>query len=275
MSMLVDGQPGTRISARDRGLAYGDGVFRTTRCEGGRLLSWGRHYAKLQADCAALGIACPDEATLLHDVVILAPRDHAVKITVTRGESARGYATDPSLAATRIVQLAPLPQYDESLFERGASVHVCDWPLGLQPRLAGVKHLNRLDQVMARREWDDASIFDGLMLNLRGEVVEGVISNLFMLNGTALTTHPLHDCGVAGVTRAAVLDLAAQLGWRVELRPFTMHELLCADAVCLTNSLAGVVPVGCIGPAIWYDMQAIKRLRAEWKILAESESAAC
>jgi 4-amino-4-deoxychorismate lyase len=198
-----------------------------------------------------------------------------VKIIVTRGEAVRGYAIDPAAAVTRIVQLAPLPRYDDALFEHGASLQVCGWPLSLQPRLAGIKHLNRLDQVMARREWHEASIFDGLMLNTRGEVVEGVICNLFMLDGEALLTHPLDDCGVAGVTRAAVLDLAALLGWRVVLRPFTMAELLCADGVFLTNSLAGVVPVGRIGTTVWQNLRPIERLRVEWKILAESESAGC
>jgi len=275
MSTLVNGQACEAVSARDRGLAYGDGVFRTIRCEGSRLLSWVRHYAKLQADCAALGIACPTEVVLLRDIGELAPQDHVVKITVTRGEAARGYAVDAMASPTRIVQLAPLPHYDATLFEQGAALHVCDWPLALQPRLAGVKHLNRLDQVMARREWSDASIFDGLMLNARGEVVEGVICNLFMLNGLALTTHPLDDCGVAGVTRAAVLDLAALLGWCVALRPFTMAELLRADGNFLTNSLAGVVPVGRIGATTWPNLPLVDSLRTQWKKLAESESVAC
>jgi 4-amino-4-deoxychorismate lyase len=269
---VVNGELDGVLAVGDRGLAYGDGVFRTLRCQGGRVAFWGRHYAKLAADCAALGIACPDEATLLTDLSALAPRDATVKITITRGLAQRGYACDPTAPVTRIVQVSPLPAYADTLYTQGASVRLCAWPLAIQPGLAGIKHLNRLDQVMARREWQDPAIFDGLMCNTRGELVEGVISNMLLLRDGVVQTHPLADCGVAGVTREVALALAADLGWGVSLNPPTVVELRAADAVFLSNSLAGIVPVRCFEDRYWTDLVPAQRLAAAWHALAERES---
>ncbi|QNM97838.1 aminodeoxychorismate lyase [Chitinimonas koreensis] len=275
MRILVNGSEAGLVDARDRGLAYGDGVFRTLRCEAGRLLAWPRHYARLAADCAALGIACPAEADLLADLAALAPHDAAVKLTVTRGVGARGYACAAEVPATRIVQAGPLPAYPAGLREHGVAVRLCDWPLAIQPGLAGLKHLNRLDQVMARREWDDPALFDGLMANARGELVEGVMTNLYLLAGGTLLTHPLADCGVAGVTRELVLECAAALGIAVELRAFTAEALATADAVLLSNSLAGVLPVARCGARAWHDFAFARRLHDAVALLARQESRPC
>lgn len=272
---LIDGRPDAMVAPQDRGLAYGDGVFRTLRCEAGRLWFWPRHYAKLAADCAALGIACPAESVLLADIAKLAPRDAVVKITITRGLAQRGYACDPAAPVTRIVQASPLPAYADTLFTGGTTVRLCDWPLSIQPGLAGIKHLNRLDQVMARREWADPAIFDGLMRNARGEVVEGVISNLFAIQGDTLRTHPLADCGVAGVAREAVLGLAPRLGWRIELSPLALADIEVADEVFLCNSLAGIVPVGRLGGRAWTAFPHTHRLSAAWRALAQEEAIVC
>lgn len=271
---LINGQAAAVVSVRDRGLAYGDGVFRTLKCEAGRLLAWRAHYAKLQADCAALALVCPAETDWLADLARLAPHNAAIKLMVTRGESARGYAADPNASVTRISQLSPLPVYAGDLYIAGATIRLCDWRLSTHARLAGIKHLNRLDQVMARREWHDAGIFDGIMLNERNEVVEGVMSNLFVLHGNRLLTHPLTDCGVAGVMRSLVLNLAEALGMRAELRAFGVDELRQADALMLCNSLAGIVPVARLGDWTWQDFGAAQALSAALKnnVLVESKS---
>ncbi|WP_374350904.1 aminodeoxychorismate lyase [Chitinimonas sp.] len=264
MNSLVNGRPAGQISVSDRGLAYGDGVFRTIRCEAGRLLLWPRHYAKLAADCAALGITCPAEALLLADIAHLDAVDGVIKIIVSRGESQRGYACVTGAPVTRIVQLSALPAYSESLYSDGAVVRLCDWPLSIQPGLAGIKHLNRLDQVMARREWTDTAIFDGLMCNGRGELVEGVISNLFLLQDGCLHTHPLHDCGVAGVARQLLLELAPGQGLNVQRRALHLDDLQSADAVLLSNSLAGIVPVSRLGDMHWPLTPQLTALRLQW-----------
>ncbi|QDQ27891.1 aminodeoxychorismate lyase [Chitinimonas arctica] len=272
--ILVDGIAPATVSPRDRGLAYGDGVFRTLRCQEGRLLAWPRHYRKLQADCAVLGLDCPSEARWLADIAQLAPTTAAIKLTVTRGVGARGYACDPAAPVTRLVQAGPLPDYS-AVQRQGARVRLCDWLLGSQPGLAGVKHLNRLDQVMARREWQDPTIFDGLMRNGRDELVEGVISNVFLLRGDCLLTHPLTDCGVAGVLRELVLEVAAAQGLQVLLQAFDLTALTHADALLLSNSLAGVLPVAQCGSMSWHDFRIAERLNLAISRIAFEESLPC
>jgi 4-amino-4-deoxychorismate lyase len=275
MAAMVNGELCNTVSAHDRGLAFGDGVFRTLRCQEGRLWAWRRHYAKLEADCAALGLECPAETLLLEDIAKLAPHDAAIKLIVTRGESARGYACMGGAPVTRIVLASPLPIYDAALFSQGATLRLCDWPLTIQPRLAGIKHLNRLDQVMARREWNDSAIFDGLMRNLRNEWVEGVISNLFLLNGEQLITHPLADCGVAGVARSMVLDLCAENRLQLTLMAPSLDQIVGADEVFLSNSLAGIVPVGLIAERKWAGFSKTLALREQWINMGLTESVKC
>ncbi|GAB3248179.1 aminotransferase class IV [Chitinimonas naiadis] len=273
--VLVNGLGLDTVSVTDRGLAYGDGVFRTLKAVDGRLLAWPRHYAKLAADCSVLGLSCPAEAAWLNDIARLGAADAVIKLTVTRGPGRRGYACDPAAPVTRIVQSGPLPAYGDTLRAQGVAVRLCDSLLGIQPALAGVKHLNRLEQVLARREWDDPALFDGLMFNSRDEVVEGVMSNLFIVEGQRLLTHPLTDCGVAGVMRSLLLEVAEQAGLRQELTSFGRERLLAADAVLLSNSLAGVVPVATLGARRWQDFSLARQLHAAIDSISRKESHPC
>ncbi|GAA5784325.1 aminodeoxychorismate lyase [Chitiniphilus shinanonensis] len=236
----VNGQPADEIGLNDRGFQFGDGVFRTLRCEGGGLRLWARQYAKLARDCAALGIVAPDEATLLDDIAALEPNDAAVKIVVTRGDSPRGYGVPADCAPNRVVQVAPLPPRPPA---EGVRVRWCEMRAGWQPRLAGIKHLNRLENVLARAEWQDAALFEGLLLDRDGHVLEGTMSNVLALSGRVLFTPRLDGGGVAGVMREAMLDLAPQLGIAVRETPMTPAALLAADRLWLCNSLIGLVAV--------------------------------
>lgn len=238
---LINGRREGGLTPYDRGFAYGDGVFRTLPVYGGRAHCWQRHYRRLQSDCNVLGIVCPAEEVLHDDILrLLEPGEDAViKITVTRGESARGYAVPPLAQPTRVVSKAPLPFYPESNFSEGVALHLCEMRLARQPRLAGVKHLNRLENVLARMEWVDAQLADGLMLDEGGEVIEGTMSNLFVRQGNVLVTPDLSRCGVAGVTRERILELAPQLGYSVETRHLRLPELMDADEVIICNSLYG------------------------------------
>ena len=154
--MLVNGQLVATVNALDRGLAYGDGVFRTLRTQAGQPLWWPDQFAKLAADCAALALACPDETLLRNEVCQVAEADEGIaKIILTRGVGTRGYAQSSDQMGTRLVLSAPLPAYACSDAPAGIVARWCTLKLARQPRLAGVKHLNRLENVLARAEWDD------------------------------------------------------------------------------------------------------------------------
>ncbi|TJZ78910.1 aminodeoxychorismate lyase [Chitiniphilus eburneus] len=237
---LVNGVPADSITLLDRGYQFGDGVFCTLRCESGGLRFWSRQYARLVHDCTALGIAAPDEATLLADIATLEPNDAVIKIIVTRGDSERGYAAPEHCAPNRMVQAAPLPQRPPM---DGVRVRWCETRASWQPRLAGIKHLNRLENVLARAEWHDPAIFEGLLLDRDGHVVEGVMSNLLALSGRVLFTPRLDSGGVAGVMREVMMEAAPQMGMAVRETLLTPAALMAADRLWLCNSVIGLVPV--------------------------------
>ena len=262
---LIDGESGHGIPADDRGLAYGDGVFRTLRLRGGRPLLWSRHYAKLSADCRALSIEPPGESSLRADLDRVAAMhpDCALRITVTRGSGGRGYQLPVLARARRVVAAAPLPQYPASWWQQGVTIRHCEIRLALQPRLAGIKHLNRLENVLARAEWDDGQIAEGLLSDTRGLVIEGCRSNLFILEQGRLWTPELDECGVSGVTREAVLECDAGHGLGCGAARIDRDRLEAADAVLLVNSLIGVWPVARLGVRQWHDFAAARHLQ-EW-----------
>ena len=252
--ILIDGLIGSAIPADDRGFAYGDGVFRTLVMRNGRPEFWARHCARLAADCAALAITPPSSEALLADLHAVAVQmpDCAVRITVTRGSGGRGYAAEPMPRARRVVAAGPLPVYPESCRTNGVRVRYCDLRLAAQPRLAGVKHLNRLENVLARAEWNDPAIAEGLLQDAEGHVIEGTRSNLFIVEGDVLATPDLSRCGVAGVTRDLVMEAAQRHGMSCQIQTVDRRRLAAADEVFLVNSLIGVWPVAALEDRTWH-----------------------
>jgi 4-amino-4-deoxychorismate lyase len=261
---LVNGRRDASVTPFDRGLAYGDGVFRTLPIHAGQPHCWERHYRRLEADCNALGIVCPSAELLREDVskLILDEEDAVIKIIVTRGESERGYAVPPLAQPTRIVSKTAAPHYPDIFFDEGVTLHLCEIRLARQPRLAGIKHLNRLENVLARREWIDPKIADGLMLDEGGEVIECCMSNLFVRCGDALLTPDLSRCGVAGVTRERILEIAPDLGYDTRVCHLRLADLMEADEVVICNSLFGAWQVRNLTGHTWPLGALAARLRA-------------
>ncbi len=250
--ILVDGRADDRVDARDRGLAYGDGVFRTLRSRARQPLWWADHVAKLAADCAALGLDCPDAALLHHEAcAVAAPGEGVVKILVTRGGGARGYAPPAESRVTRVVLSAPLPAHAAVDAPQDVAARWCGLRLAAQPRLAGIKHLNRLENVLARAEWDDPQIIEGILCDQDGMLVGGVMSNLFWLRDGELFTPELRRCGVAGVARARLLRVAARRGLRSHVGRWPPAAILAADEVMICNSVLGLRRVARIDDTVW------------------------
>lgn len=251
--MLVNGVLIDSIDANDRGLLYGDGVFRTLRLAGGKFLHWSHHYRKLQQDCAALLLPCPDQRMLRDELDYLAAgqTDAVVKIIVTRGTGARGFAPPDQAHPTRILSLSPLPVYPEHFRSEGIQLRLCEMRLSHQPRLAGIKHLNRLENVLAAAEWDDTGIPEGLLCDVDGNVIEGTRSNLFIVVEGALLTPDLSRCGVAGVQRGRVIEWAYRDGVACEVCQLTLEQVMAADEVFLVNSVIGLWPVQQLGERSW------------------------
>jgi len=241
---LINGQAVASVDARDRGLQYGDGVFETIAVYRGTPLLWERHLARLARGAERLSIRVPSEDLLRAEASALCAEGvrSVLKIIVTRGAGGRGYAAHGVGEATRILSLAPWPDYPQEFARDGVSLCVCDTVLGRNPALAGIKHLNRLEQVLARAEWR-TEYADGVMCDGAGNVVEGTMSNIFLVVDGVLRTPEIAACGVEGVMRAVVLDAAKQLNIRVQVDRVTIDELRNAEEIFLTNSLIGVWPV--------------------------------
>lgn len=252
-TILVDGRAETQLPVLDRGLMYGDGVFRTIRVERGRCLWWPDHLAKLAADAARLGISSPDPELWQADLVrILEGRGDAVlKLILTRGVGARGYQAPALAQPTRIMIAAPLPAYPEAAFSEGARMRTCTLRLSSQPCLAGIKHMNRLENVLARAEWNDPEIHEGLLLDAEGRVISGVSSNVFIYHAGELLTPALDHCGIAGVARGRVIAAAPRHGLRVRETELRLAEVQDAEAMFLTNSLIGVWRVARLDDRVW------------------------
>lgn len=241
---LVDGAAAAAVPADDRGLAYGDGVFETLAVVDGEPALWEAHLARLAAGCERLGIPPPAAADLATDVTRLEPRGNGVlRLTVTRGSGGRGYAPPARPAPRRIARLLPLPGRPAHWWREGVAVRTCALRLTAQPRLAGIKHLNRLEQVLARQEWRDPGIAEGLMLAENGELIEATACNVLMRDGDRVLTPPTDRCGVAGVMRDHLLQRLAGLGFRTATATLRREALSGSVELMLCNSLIGVWPV--------------------------------
>ncbi|HEX8591936.1 MAG TPA: aminodeoxychorismate lyase [Pseudomonas sp.] len=248
MLSWVDGCPADVLSIKDRGLAYGDGLFETIAVKHGRPSLLERHLQRLAGGCARLGIAA-DLQQIQSELLAFAAQlgDGVMKLIVTRGDSQRGYAAAANSQPRRILQGGPVPLYPNTYAEQGVQLFACQARLAEQPLLAGLKHLNRLEQVVARSEWQDTEHAEGLMLDTSGRIIEGVYSNLFLVSGGVLLTADLTRCGVAGVMRAELLDQAPRLGIGVKVCDLQTADLQHADEVFVCNSVYGIWPVrGCM-----------------------------
>lgn len=248
MTMLINGQPGAQVSALDRGLAYGDGIYRTIEIRAGQPRLWAWQYRRLVADASRLKLPVPDEALLLDEIGQLAAgvAQGVAKIVLTRGVGARGYAIPADCQATRIVSVTAWAGYPPERARDGVAVRWCDTRLACQPLLAGIKHLNRLENVLVRSEWQDPAIHEGLMLDTRGLLVEATMSNVYLVQGQRILTPRLDQNGVQGMLRDWLFAHAAQLGYPLTEAEILPAQLQAADAVFLSNSLIGLWPVASI-----------------------------
>lgn len=250
---LVNGQPSNTLEVSDRGLAYGDGVFETIALSQGQVQLWQGHQQRLITGLLTLGIVADRVSAqnlvdaIANDIqtayVLYGRPKGVIKITVTRGSGGRGYAPPIESIPTRIVSILPWPLGRSHLSGDGVRVQICQHRWSNNTALAGVKHLNRLDQVMARSEWSDSNIHEGIMLDQNGLVISGVMSNLFIQMDGVLITPKLDQCGINGTMAQVVRTIAEQCNIDVVQQQVTLELLLKADAAFMTNSLNGMWPI--------------------------------
>ena len=271
---LLNGERRHCIDASDRGLQYGDGVFETLEILHGKPLFFEQHYRRLSLGCQILLIPCP-EFELLHAEAMEIARDHqraVLKLIVTRGVGGRGYRQPPVISPTRLFSVHPYPNYPLAWSREGVSLRICQKRLSINPDLSGIKHLNRLEQVLARAEWTDDGIQEGLMLDAEHQVVEGTMSNVFVVKQGELLTPLLDRCGIAGIVRGLILDAAESLLLSVRETRLTLADLQTADELFLSNSIIGIWPVNCFEQRHWAVGPVTQRLQAWYEESRELES---
>ncbi|WP_345777475.1 aminodeoxychorismate lyase [Luteibacter sp. dw_328] len=263
MRMSVDFIETDRLGAADRGLMYGDGLFETLRVVDRAVPLWPRHVERLRASATRLGLPAPDTDAMLAGVQHLAHglEDAVARITFTAGVGERGYARPRQAKPTIVISVGPLSLATD-VYRDGIALRQCDTRLGDQPLLAGMKHLNRLEQVLARSEWENTCWQEGLMADQEGRVVCATAANLFAVIGGRLVTPPVDRCGVAGVARAEVLASGD-----VDIGHVSPQQVVEADEVFLTSAVRGILPVRAFAGRTWQPGPVTRHWQAHWRAI--------
>lgn len=248
---LLNGQSTGSIDILDRGLHYGDGLFETLAVIDQQPLCWDKHLQRLLSGCARLKIDFDDVDILKSEVSSLCENtgNHSeravLKITITSGTGGRGYKRgNAGVKPTRLLAMHPWPDYPDNYSTEGVQAHLCYTRLGHIPELAGIKHLNRLEQVLARNEWENTDVMEGLMLDIDAYVIAGTMSNLFAIYpDKKLLTPDLSLCGIEGIVRQSILDHSSEFGYKSEICKLSLEDIYSASEVFFCNSIAGIMPV--------------------------------
>ena len=245
INCLVNGELSKFISTSNRGLNYADGVFETLVVKNSRPRRWQAHMDRLGLGCERLGLVMPPQALLLREVQTISTglTEAVVKIVLTRDGMGRGYTPPSDGTCTRIVSVHPYPEGIAEIAHEGVKAQVCDLRLALQPALGGIKHTNRLEQVLAAAQIRDSNAVEGILLDREDHVISAIAGNIFLVYGERLLTPRLDRCGVRGVVRAQIL---ADFSHRSEQRRIHSDMLWEADEVFICNTIRGIVPLTAI-----------------------------
>lgn len=258
--IIINDAAQPQIAAGCRALQYGDGVFTTIAVKNGQPQLWSLHLARLQLAITRLAIPAPDWQAITHAVYQQAAayvEPAVLKLLLSRGVGGRGYA--PVNCGEPLVYLyhAAMPDYRQWQ-QHGLTVGVAQLQLSIQPALAGLKHTNRLEQVLLKQELAQTKFDDLLVMDLQGHVTEATAANMFYQLDGNWYTPPLHLTGVAGVMRQHILQRLPQIAERI----LPLAELASVQAVFLTNALLGIAPVRQLNNRV-LPINAVQQLRQE------------
>ena len=263
-----DELPCSTIPVDDRAVHYGDGLFETVAIRDGEPRLWEYHVERLQTSAARLGLEAPDESRLRSGLVSALGRAQAdrtrcvAKILMTSGQGPRGYRRPDGGQMTILTGISDAHTTPDACYRDGVNLRLCNTRLAVQPQLAGMKTLNRLEQVLARNEWNDDSIFEGLTLDTDGRLICGTMSNVFLITGQGLVTPAMTRCGVSGVMRRHVLTLLDKAGIECSVRDVGVEELWSSADIFISNSQYGVLAAKRCSERTWRPGEMFHRIAA-------------
>jgi len=245
--MLINGIQSQHIDAMDRGLAYGDGLFSTIKVQYGEMQLWDYHLQRLQLGASKLFFPEIDWQQLSDEVktvakTLLDTKQSVLKVIITRGSGGRGYSTKGCESPLRIISTGTFPDFYEQWQKQGIDLVLCDSTLSSNSMLAGLKTLNRLEQVLIKKELESKGAVEGIVCDSNGFVIEACTANLFILLHGVWQTPNLEQSGVAGVQRRNIIERAKQANIEIKVTNIHIEQLLDAKAICLSNALMGIVP---------------------------------
>ena len=254
---LINGEFKDSISVYDRGLAYGDGFFETMLWDSLEEKNetnvgvefWLRHLRRIKDGCQLMQINLPfDEEIIRQRNLILKAslkekKSGLLKMLVTRGVGGRGYKFERNMIPTIIFLSLPKPKVKKEYFKQGVVVKICKTQLSKNTNLFGYKHLNRLDSVLARSEWEDKNIFEGIFVDSKRNILEGTMTNIFFVHEKTLITPPIIDSGINGVMRQVIIDKAKFFFDKLVIQKINLRDVEKFDQMFLTNSVLKVIPV--------------------------------
>jgi 4-amino-4-deoxychorismate lyase len=243
--VLINGISSGYVSVSDRGLHYGDGVFETIACIGDHPVFIQQHLDRMESGARKLNIHFPDRQLFLDDINCLLRGSNSnsiIKLILTRGRGKRGYRYETTQIPTRIGMLSAWPDYVAHWREQGIATRFCQTQVSTNPQLAGIKSLNRLDSVLASSELGQA-FNEGFLSDIDGNVIEGTMSNIFTVLNDVLVTPDLTRCGVNGIMRDQIIDIAHNNNIKVEMRNISPDELLESREIFISNSVIGACVV--------------------------------
>ena len=246
--MLVNGKVTTSIDINNRGLAYGDGVFSTIKVEFGKIQLWQFHLDRLKKSAEKLHLTDIDWTLLSQEIHTFSIQftqkaDVVIKLILTRGSGGRGYSINGCDTVDRIITAHKFPQQYKQWQGQGIALIQCEYQLPINKYLAGLKTLNRLDQVLIKQEIEAKKAIDGIVCDQQGNVIETCSANVFLHKNGSWYTPCLDSSGVAGVKRQEILDQARKQGLNIIETQIKQVDLLAADALCITNALMNIVPI--------------------------------
>lgn len=237
----INGSESTTLSVFDRGLSYGDGLFTTALIVAGKVQYLEQHIERLITGCQQLGIVLNDVEKLIQQIEQIALRYelNVLKVVITAGVGGRGYSRNGAGKPTVVISVFPYPEHYQEWQNKGVVLAKAETKLGIQPLLAGIKHLNRLEQVLVRKELDNIEADDVLVCDINNKIIETSCANVFWLSKGIIYTPKLDQAGVAGIMRDKLLKLLPE----VNLVTMDAKVLEEAEEIWLCNSLMGIVPV--------------------------------